>query len=217
MLGIKLKFSRLGIYSREVNSFKDPAVISAPYSLKPCHFQQEPGKNWPCGQRTIKRYPGAQSRQSARLFLQSSESGLPNPSPAGECAPPVLGGGAHSLAREGLESPNSNGGTFTAVPRSNRAVGFAGLGFAFAFVNEISAHGHGIITIFITYHHRQSSSSRNLNSPLVSTLSEIKLFCFFAMVLSSLSGFCYVFDCLVCIKFCNYSLCLKAGMGNSHL
>jgi hypothetical protein len=26
----------------------------------------------------------------------------PNPSPAGECAPPVLEGGAHSLAREGL-------------------------------------------------------------------------------------------------------------------
>jgi hypothetical protein len=44
-----------------------------------------------------------QSSQSARLFLQSSELGLPHPSPAGECAPPpVLGGGAHSLAREGL-------------------------------------------------------------------------------------------------------------------
>jgi hypothetical protein len=39
-----------------------------------------------------------QSRQSDKLFLQSSEFGLPpNPSPAGECAPPpVLGGGAHS-------------------------------------------------------------------------------------------------------------------------
>jgi hypothetical protein len=37
----------------------------------------------------------------------------PNPSPAGECAspPPVLGGGAHSLAREGLGSPNSDEGT----------------------------------------------------------------------------------------------------------
>ncbi len=31
--------------------------------------------------------PGPQSRQSAKLFLQSSELGLPNPSPAGECAP----------------------------------------------------------------------------------------------------------------------------------
>jgi len=43
-------------------------------------------------------------RQSAELFLQSSELGLPNPSPAGECAlcaPPLVpGGGAHSLARE---------------------------------------------------------------------------------------------------------------------
>ncbi len=46
-----------------------------------------------------------QRRQSAKLFLQSSELGLPNPSPAGECAypPPLVpGGGSHSLAREGV-------------------------------------------------------------------------------------------------------------------
>ncbi len=37
----------------------------------------------------------------------------PNPSPAGDCAPPpVLGGGAHSL---GWESPNSDEGTYTVV------------------------------------------------------------------------------------------------------
>jgi hypothetical protein len=31
--------------------------------------------------------PNTQSRQSARLFLQSSELGPPIPSPAGECVP----------------------------------------------------------------------------------------------------------------------------------
>jgi hypothetical protein len=46
----------------------------------------------------------AQSGQSAKLFLQSSELGLPQPSPEGDCAPLPLvpGGGAHSLAREGV-------------------------------------------------------------------------------------------------------------------
>ncbi len=45
-----------------------------------------------------------QSRQSAKLFLQSSESGLPQPLTRRRVCPPspVLGGGAHSLAREGL-------------------------------------------------------------------------------------------------------------------
>jgi hypothetical protein len=40
----------------------------------------------------------------------------PNPSPAGERAPPYLvrGGGAHSLTRE-WESPNSDEGTYTVV------------------------------------------------------------------------------------------------------
>jgi hypothetical protein len=43
--------------------------------------------------------------QSAKLFLQSSELGLPQPLTRGRVPPPpppVLGGGAHSLAREGL-------------------------------------------------------------------------------------------------------------------
>jgi hypothetical protein len=47
----------------------------------------------------------AQCRQSARLFLKTSELGPPAPSTAGECAPPLLwfgGGGAHSHACEGL-------------------------------------------------------------------------------------------------------------------
>ncbi len=44
-------------------------------------------------------------RQSAQLFLQSSELGFPNPSPVGKCArchPLVPGGGEHSLARDGV-------------------------------------------------------------------------------------------------------------------
>ncbi len=48
---------------------------------------------------------GVQSRQSARLSLQSSELAPPAPSPAGECCPhPSLaprGGGTHSLAGRG--------------------------------------------------------------------------------------------------------------------
>ncbi len=47
-----------------------------------------------------------QSRQSAKLFLQSSELGLPQPLTRRRvCHPPpplVPGGGAHSLAREGV-------------------------------------------------------------------------------------------------------------------
>ncbi len=59
-----------------------------------------------------------QSRQSARLFLQSSELGLPQPLTRRRvCSPPhplVPGGGAHSPWRErGWESPNSNEGTYT--------------------------------------------------------------------------------------------------------
>ncbi len=48
---------------------------------------------------------GPQSRQSAKLFLQSSELGLPHPSPAGECAPPPFdswGGGGTLACRKGV-------------------------------------------------------------------------------------------------------------------
>ncbi len=48
----------------------------------------------------------AQGRQSAKLFLQSSEWGLPHPLNRRRVCPPILwsgrGGGAHSLAGEGL-------------------------------------------------------------------------------------------------------------------
>jgi hypothetical protein len=44
----------------------------------------------------------AQSRQSAKLFLQSSELGLPQPLTRRLVRPPGTGGGAHSLAREGM-------------------------------------------------------------------------------------------------------------------
>jgi hypothetical protein len=50
-------------------------------------------------------YQGAQSRQSAKLFLQSLDLGLPHPlSRRRVCPPPPFGPGgrAHSLAGEGL-------------------------------------------------------------------------------------------------------------------
>ncbi len=60
-----------------------------------------------------------QRRQSAKLVVQFSELGPPPPPPppAGECAPlpPVLGGGAHSLAREGLGESQFRRGTYTVV------------------------------------------------------------------------------------------------------
>ncbi len=67
--------------------------------------------------RAVCRYHTAQSRQNAKLFLQSSEFGLPNPSPAGKCAPPPLvpWGGAHSLGREGLGESQFRRGTYTVV------------------------------------------------------------------------------------------------------
>ncbi len=46
--------------------------------------------------------PETQSRQSARLFLKSSEMGLPQPLTHRRVCPPGSGGGAYSLAREGL-------------------------------------------------------------------------------------------------------------------
>jgi hypothetical protein len=48
--------------------------------------------------------PEPQSRQSAKLFVQSSELEPPTPSPAGEGAPSLVpgGGGVRSLAGEGV-------------------------------------------------------------------------------------------------------------------
>jgi hypothetical protein len=64
------------------------------------------------------RMYNAQSRQSAKLFLLSSDLGLPQPLTRRRvCYPPppaVLGGGAHSLER-GVGSPNSDEGTYTVV------------------------------------------------------------------------------------------------------
>jgi hypothetical protein len=50
-----------------------------------------------------------QSRQSAMLLLKSSELGLPHPQPL----TPVLGGGTHSLAREGLGESHRREGIYT--------------------------------------------------------------------------------------------------------
>jgi hypothetical protein len=52
-----------------------------------------------------------QSRQSANLFLKSSELGLPQPLTRRR----VLGGGASSLAREGLGESQFDEGTYTVV------------------------------------------------------------------------------------------------------
>jgi hypothetical protein len=58
-----------------------------------------------------------QSRQSARLSLQSSELGPQPPHSQGECAPPSLRfrEGTHSLAGGGVGGPNSDEGTGTVV------------------------------------------------------------------------------------------------------
>jgi hypothetical protein len=59
-----------------------------------------------------------QSRQSAKLFLQSSELGLPQPLKRRRVCPlpPGSGGEGHTRWRErGWESPNSDEGTYTVV------------------------------------------------------------------------------------------------------
>jgi hypothetical protein len=52
-------------------------------------------------------------------FFSSRHWDSPNPSPAGECDPPLIPwGGARSLAREGVghwESPNSDERTYTVL------------------------------------------------------------------------------------------------------
>jgi hypothetical protein len=61
-----------------------------------------------CTMQYVKSRVQSQSRQSAKPFLQSSELGLPQPLPAGECE--------HTRWRKrGWESPNSDEGTYTVV------------------------------------------------------------------------------------------------------
>ncbi len=71
----------------------------------------------------------AQRRQSAKLFLQSSELGLPQPLIRGRVCPSPLdpGGGAHSLARDGVGESQSrrgdiNCGTIYICPLCCRAI-----------------------------------------------------------------------------------------------
>jgi hypothetical protein len=61
------------------------------------------------------RKPTSQSRQSAKLSLQSSELGLPHPPyPQASVPPPFgLGGGHTRLRKRGWGSPNSDEGTYT--------------------------------------------------------------------------------------------------------
>ncbi len=59
---------------------------------------------------------GSQSGQSAKLFLQSSELGLPQPLTRRRSCPPFgWGGGTHALASGGVGGPNSDEGTDTVV------------------------------------------------------------------------------------------------------
>jgi hypothetical protein len=63
-------------------------------------------------------YSSPQSRQSAKLFIQSSELGLPQPLTRRRVCPlpPVLGGEGHTRLRERCwGSPNSDEGTYTVV------------------------------------------------------------------------------------------------------
>ncbi len=65
-----------------------------------------------------KRGEGSDHRVGRGLGLFSSRQNWdsPNPSPAGECAPPRFWGEGHTCWRErGWESPNSDEGTYTVV------------------------------------------------------------------------------------------------------
>jgi hypothetical protein len=64
---------------------------------------------------TRKQY--TRHRQSAKLFVQSSELGLPQPFTRRRvCPSPPGSGGGHTRWREtGSKSPNSNKGTYTVV------------------------------------------------------------------------------------------------------
>jgi hypothetical protein len=62
---------------------------------------------------------GSQSRQMAKLFLQSSELGLSHPLTYRRVGPPPFGsgGGGHTrLRKRGWGSPNSDEGTYPVVP-----------------------------------------------------------------------------------------------------
>jgi hypothetical protein len=78
--------------------FRPSFVNYCPSTFSPVHLP--PFHVWISG--SIQSKP--QSRQSAKLFLQLSELGLPQPLTCRRVcpSPPVLGGGAHSLAIEGL-------------------------------------------------------------------------------------------------------------------
>jgi hypothetical protein len=75
------------------------------------HYQ-----NLPCVQNRGER---AQRRQSAKLFLQSSDLGLPQPLTRRRLSPPpplwFRGKGHTSWRERGWESPNSDEGTFSVV------------------------------------------------------------------------------------------------------
>ncbi len=53
----------------------------------------------------------SQSRQSVRLFLQSSELGPPTPLPVGECVPPLVQGRRHGEGGSQFRRGDSHCGT----------------------------------------------------------------------------------------------------------
>jgi hypothetical protein len=80
---------------------------------KALHFLEGPERIWfsispPEGGRILLFAP---SRQSDKLVSSRRSWDSPNPSPPGECAPPLVRGGwAHSLAREGVGESQSRRG-----------------------------------------------------------------------------------------------------------
>jgi hypothetical protein len=86
-----------------------------------CYFNTEENFSWSTTDRNggggEVRTLGPKSRQSAKLFLQSSELGLPQPLTCRQACPSLwFRGEGHTRWRErGWESPNSNEGTYTVV------------------------------------------------------------------------------------------------------
>jgi hypothetical protein len=88
------------------NTFYDKSILKTPlinpYIVKIKILDRDRGQEGPLH---------TQSRQSAKLFLKSSELGLPQPLTRRRVCP-VLGGGAHSLARDGLGESQFRRGTY---------------------------------------------------------------------------------------------------------
>jgi hypothetical protein len=76
-----------------------PGILQALFQSAQNLYEKREGSGSGSGSGSV-----PQSRQSAKLFLQSLELGFPTPLAAGECASPPLGPGGrvHSLAAKGV-------------------------------------------------------------------------------------------------------------------